>query len=80
MPAVVVRNIPSETHRALKQRARKKGVSTEAEIRSILNQAVGKQEAFVSAWEAFSKGSKKAANLEFDLPDREPYVPTVKFD
>ena len=80
MPAVLVRNISAETHRALKHRARKKGVSTEAEIRSILNNAVGQQEPFVSAWDAFSKGPKQAAELDFDLPDGAPYVPTVKFD
>jgi plasmid stability protein len=40
MHAVTVRNIPEETHRALKQRARSRGVSTEAEIRTILEEAV----------------------------------------
>lgn len=40
MPAVTVRNIPDETHRALKLRAAKHGRSTEAEIRNILESAV----------------------------------------
>jgi antitoxin FitA len=40
MPAVTVRNIPDETHRALKLRAAKHGLSTEAEIRNILESAV----------------------------------------
>lgn len=40
MSAIVVRNLPGETHRALKQRAAKNGRSTEAEIRSILENAV----------------------------------------
>jgi plasmid stability protein len=40
MPAVTVRNIPEETHRAIKQRAKMHGVSAEAEIRSILEEAV----------------------------------------
>jgi plasmid stability protein len=40
MSAIVVRNLPGETHRALKQRAAKNGRSTEAEIRSILEEAV----------------------------------------
>jgi plasmid stability protein len=39
MAAVTIRNIPEETHRALKQRANAKGASTEAEIRSILEEA-----------------------------------------
>lgn len=40
MPAVTVRQISAETHRALKARARKHGRSTEAEIRTILDAAV----------------------------------------
>jgi plasmid stability protein len=37
MAAVMVRNLNEATHRAIKQRARLHGVSTEAEIRSILD-------------------------------------------
>lgn len=40
MPAVTIRNLPEETHRALKARAARHGHSTEAEIRSILESAV----------------------------------------
>ncbi len=40
MSAVTVRNLPDETHRALKQRAARHGRSTEAEIRLILEDAV----------------------------------------
>jgi plasmid stability protein len=40
MAAVTVRNLPEETHRALKLRAAKNGRSTEAEIRVILEEAV----------------------------------------
>jgi plasmid stability protein len=40
MPAVTVRNLSVETHRRLKARAAKKGNSTEAEIRLILDEAV----------------------------------------
>jgi plasmid stability protein len=40
MPAVTVRNIPDETHRALRVRAAQNGRSTEAEFRSILEEAV----------------------------------------
>ena len=38
MPAVTVRNIPEEIHRALKLRAAHNGRSTEAEIRVILDE------------------------------------------
>jgi antitoxin FitA len=40
MPAVIIRNLPEETHRALKARAAQHGRSTEAEIREILEAAV----------------------------------------
>ncbi|HEU0231485.1 MAG TPA: plasmid stability protein [Burkholderiaceae bacterium] len=36
MSAVTIRNLPDETHRALKVRAAQHGRSTEAEIRDIL--------------------------------------------
>jgi plasmid stability protein len=40
MPAVTVRNLSEETHRALKVRAAHNRRSTEAEIRFILEEAV----------------------------------------
>lgn len=40
MPVVTVRNLPEETHRALKLRAAEHGRSTDAKIRDILEQAV----------------------------------------
>ena len=40
MPAVTIRNISDETHRALRVRAANHGRSTEAEIRDILEAAV----------------------------------------
>jgi antitoxin FitA len=40
MTSITVRNLPEETHRALRVRAAMAGRSTEAEIRSILERAV----------------------------------------
>lgn len=40
MTVITVRNLPEETHRALKLRAARHGRSTEAEIREILAAAV----------------------------------------
>lgn len=40
MPAVTIRNLPEETHRALKVRASQHGRSAEAEMRDILETAV----------------------------------------
>ncbi|ABR59325.1 FitA-like ribbon-helix-helix domain-containing protein [Sinorhizobium medicae] len=39
MPSITIRNVPSEVHRAIRVRAAMHGCSTEAEIRSILEQA-----------------------------------------
>jgi plasmid stability protein len=39
MPAVTIRNLSEETHRALRVRAAEHGRSTEAEIRDILEKA-----------------------------------------
>ena len=39
MPAITIRNLPVETHRALKMRAALDGRSTEAEVRDILEKA-----------------------------------------
>jgi plasmid stability protein len=40
MSSITVRNIPEETHRALRVRAAMAGRSTEAEVRAILESAV----------------------------------------
>jgi plasmid stability protein len=40
MPAVTIRNLSEETHRALKRRAKLRGNSTEGEIRRILEEAI----------------------------------------
>jgi plasmid stability protein len=54
MPAITVRNLSEETHRALKVRAAQHGRSTEAEIREILGAAVkpalGLGTALAGAW------------------------------
>jgi plasmid stability protein len=44
MASVTVRNLPEETHRALRARAAAHGRSTEAEIRAILESAVRPEE------------------------------------
>lgn len=40
MPAITIRNLSEETHRALKARAAEHGRSAEAEVRAILDDAV----------------------------------------
>lgn len=43
MPAITIRNLSDETHRALKLRAAQHGRSAEAEMRAILEAAVRPQ-------------------------------------
>jgi len=43
MASVIIRNLPEETHRALKTRAEKNGRSTEAELRHIIEDVVRPQ-------------------------------------
>lgn len=74
MPAVIVRNLSEEIHRALKLRATRHGRSTEAEIRSILEEAV-KPKAPVrigSRLTAFAKKEKISLNLERDKTPIKP--------
>ena len=44
MSVVTVRNLPEETHRALKVRAARHGRSAEAELRAIIEDAVSPQD------------------------------------
>ncbi len=39
MPAITVRNISPEAHQALKQRAKLRGASAEAEVRALIEEA-----------------------------------------
>jgi antitoxin FitA len=44
MPSLAVRNLPEETHRALRVRAARHSRSTEAEVRAILEETVRPEE------------------------------------
>jgi antitoxin FitA len=72
MPAVVIRNLSDETHRALKRRAASKGNSTEGEIREILEAAV-RPEARLKIGSELAEFGKKLGGLEFDnIRDSKP--------
>jgi antitoxin FitA len=66
MPAVVIRNLPEETHRALKRRAALKGKSTEGEIREILEAAV-RPEARLKIGSELAEFGKKLGGLELEV-------------
>jgi antitoxin FitA len=73
--AVIVRNIPAETHRALRVRAAQHGRSTEAEIRLILEAAV-KSEDRVKLGSLLAQIGREAGGADLDIArDRTPGVP-----
>jgi plasmid stability protein len=71
--AVTVRNLPIQVHKALKLRAQKNGVSTEAEIRAILKNAVNPAERVTPADLLVAFG-KKYGPLPF-IKDTSPVEP-----
>lgn len=80
MPAVTIRNLSDEAHRALKVRAAHHGRSTEAEIRDILEEAVRPPNRLRigSAMAALSRNAG-LTNADFEAleqaRDRTPAVP-----
>jgi antitoxin FitA len=58
MASITVRNVPDDTHRALRVRAAQNGRSTEAEIRQILEEAVRPKERLKVGSELAAFGDK----------------------
>jgi antitoxin FitA len=76
MPAITVRNLSVETHRALKDRAKRHSRSTEAEIRAILNEATVPDR--VGLGTALFRLGEKYRDLELDFErDKSPIEPAV---
>jgi len=84
MPAVTIRNLPEEIHRALKVRAAHHGRSTEAEIRDILTSAV-KPDTRVRLGDALAALGREVGLTDEDFPvfeqvrDKTPAEP-LKFE
>ena len=66
MPAVTIRKLSPETHRALKARARGHGRSTEAEIRAILDAAVKPAEG-AGIGSALAKLGRRFRGIELEI-------------
>lgn len=79
MAAVTIRNLPDETHRALKIRAKQKGRSTEAEIRMILEEAVNPPERLKIGTE-LAKFSKLFGGVELDIRRDPAPMRAAKFE
>jgi antitoxin FitA len=77
--AVSIRNLPEETHRALKQRAASHGRSAEAEVRAIL-EAVLRPNDRVKIGTALHAIGRRLGGVEMDAArDRSP-AGTVSFE
>lgn len=77
MTAVTVRNLPEETHRALKLRAAQHGRSTEAEIREILENAV-RPKARLKIGSELAAFGKRFGGLDLDISrDQIPAEPAL---
>lgn len=79
MASVTVRNLPDETHRALRVRAAMHGLSTEAEIRAILENAV-RPESRIRLGSLLAEIGREAGGVELEIErDRTPVEP-VSFE
>lgn len=77
MSVVTVRNLPAETHRALKVRAAEHGRSTEAEIRQILEDAV-RPAARVKIGSELAAFGQRFGGLDLDIArDKSPIEPAT---
>lgn len=73
--SVTIRNIPAETHRALRVRAARHGRSTEAEIRHIL-EAAAKPERRVKLGSLLAQIGREAGGVDLQIErDRTPADP-----
>ncbi|MGU3494133.1 FitA-like ribbon-helix-helix domain-containing protein [Xanthobacteraceae bacterium A53D] len=80
MPAVTVRNLSEEAHRALKARAAKHGRSTEAEIRDILEKAALPKDR-VRLGSELAAIARDLDGFDDAILEHDPTpAPTVKFD
>jgi plasmid stability protein len=77
MPAVTVRNLSEETHRALKVRAAHNRRSTEAEIRFILEEAVSPRTRIKIGSELAAFGERFGGIDLKIVRDRKPTEPAV---
>jgi plasmid stability protein len=79
MPAITVRNLSPETHRALKLRARRNGRSAEAEVRAILDEAA-RPARRLKIGSALAELAKPLAGVDLDIArDPTPAEP-IRFE
>jgi plasmid stability protein len=79
MASVTVRNLPDETHRALRVRAAMHGLSAEAEIRAILENAV-RPDGRIKLGSLLAEIGREVGGIDLEIErDRAPSKP-VSFE
>jgi len=66
MSSITVRNLPEETHRALRVRAAMAGRSTEAEVRAIL-ESVARPEVRIKLGSLLAEIGQQVGGVELDI-------------
>lgn len=66
MPSITVRNLPEETHRALRVRAAMEGRSTEAEVRAIL-ESVARPEGRIKLGSLLAEIGQQVGGFDLDV-------------
>lgn len=79
MAAVTIRNIPEETHRALRVRAAQHGHSTEAEIRDILEEAVRPQDR-IKLGSLLAQIGREVGGVDLDIDRDKTPSPPMSFE
>jgi plasmid stability protein len=79
MSVVTVRNVPEETHRALKLRAAQHGRSTEAEIREILEEAV-RPATRVKIGSELAAFGQRFGGIDLDLAREQAPIEPARFE
>ncbi len=72
MPVLTIRNVPDETKSRLRIRAAEHGRSMEAEVRAILDSALGTTEPPENLGQAIQRRFAKFGGVELELPERTP--------
>jgi plasmid stability protein len=75
MSSITVRNLPEETHRALRVRAAMAGRSTEAEVRAIL-ESIARPEGRIKLGSLLAEIGKQAGGFDLEIErDKSPAEP-----
>ncbi len=79
MSSITVRNIPDETHRALRVRAAMAGRSTEAEVRAIL-ESIARPEGRIKLGSLLTEIGRQAGGFDFKIERDKPPSEPISFE